>query len=182
VRLNRRLAPAIYQRVVPVTRSGDGLRFGGEGEAIEWAVQLVGGLPGFGKSTLARGLAERTPFQVLRSDGVRKELAEGADVSLESCTTTNIYTPEGTAKTYAECLRRTEELLFAGERVLVDATFREERWRQAFLAAAARWTVPAVLLLCRASPDIVRAAGSPTPRYIRCRLVGLSIPGSKPGR
>jgi aminoglycoside phosphotransferase family enzyme len=40
VRLNRRLAPAVYQGVVPVTRSGDGLRFGGEGEAIEWAVQM----------------------------------------------------------------------------------------------------------------------------------------------
>ena len=40
VRLNRRLAPAVYQGVVPVTRSGDGLRFGGDGEAIEWAVQM----------------------------------------------------------------------------------------------------------------------------------------------
>ncbi|HEY7428025.1 MAG TPA: hypothetical protein VH682_27575 [Gemmataceae bacterium] len=40
VRLNRRLAPAVYQGVVPVTRSGDGLRFGGDGEALEWAVQM----------------------------------------------------------------------------------------------------------------------------------------------
>jgi aminoglycoside phosphotransferase family enzyme/predicted kinase len=118
---------------------------------------LVGGLPGSGKSTLARGLAEHTPFHILRSDVVRKELAKGAGIPLESATATNIYTPEWTAKTYAECLRRTEELLFAGERVLVDATFREERWRQAFLAMAARWGVQAVLFLCRAGPDIVRA-------------------------
>src|SRR5262249_39475543 len=36
---------------------------------------LVGGLPGTGKSTLARGLAERAGFTVIRSDVVRKELA-----------------------------------------------------------------------------------------------------------
>jgi aminoglycoside phosphotransferase family enzyme len=40
VRLNRRLAPAVYRGVMPVTRSDDALRFGGEGEAIEWAVQM----------------------------------------------------------------------------------------------------------------------------------------------
>ena len=70
---------------------------------------LVGGLPGSGKSTLARGLAERTPLHVLRSDVVRKELAEGARVPLESRTVANIYTPEWTAKTYTECLRLAEE-------------------------------------------------------------------------
>src|SRR5262249_5660798 len=40
VRLNRRLAPGVYRGVVPVTRQGEGLRFGGEGEALEWAVQM----------------------------------------------------------------------------------------------------------------------------------------------
>jgi aminoglycoside phosphotransferase family enzyme/predicted kinase len=117
---------------------------------------LVGGLPGSGKSTLARGLAECTPFHVLRSDVVRKELAGDASILLPSSTAA-IYTPEWTAKTYAKCLRRAEKLLFAGQRVLVDATFREERWRQAFLAAAVRWGVSAVLLLCRVDPAIARA-------------------------
>ncbi len=36
---------------------------------------LLAGLPGTGKSTLARGLAERAGFTVIRSDEVRKELA-----------------------------------------------------------------------------------------------------------
>src|SRR5262249_38391655 len=39
---------------------------------------LVGGLPGSGKSTLARGLAERANFTVIRTDVVRKELAQEA--------------------------------------------------------------------------------------------------------
>lgn len=41
VRLNRRLAPAVYLGVVAVTRGPDGLRFEGEGEAVEWAVKMV---------------------------------------------------------------------------------------------------------------------------------------------
>src|SRR5262245_30494855 len=41
VRLNRRLAPSVYVGVVPVTRHGDGLRFEGDGEAVEYAVKMV---------------------------------------------------------------------------------------------------------------------------------------------
>jgi len=40
VRLNRRLSPDDYLGVVPVTQGKNGLRFGGEGEAVEWAVQM----------------------------------------------------------------------------------------------------------------------------------------------
>jgi len=47
-------------------------------------------------------------------------------------------------------------MLFEGQRVLVDATFREERRRAAFLQVAARWGVPSVLLLCHAEPGTAR--------------------------
>src|SRR5437870_196776 len=40
VRLNRRLAPDVYAGVVPVVRSAAGLRFEGDGEAIEYAVKM----------------------------------------------------------------------------------------------------------------------------------------------
>ncbi len=40
VRLNQRTAPAIYRGVVPVTRSGVGLRLGGDGEPIDWLVEM----------------------------------------------------------------------------------------------------------------------------------------------
>jgi aminoglycoside phosphotransferase family enzyme/predicted kinase len=114
---------------------------------------LVAGLPGSGKSTLARGLAERAGFCMIRSDVVRKELAGGGPTSpLPKAR----YTAEWDKRTYAECRRRAERLLFEGKRVLVDATFREEQRRQAFLCAAVRWGVPGVLLLCRATPETVR--------------------------
>jgi uncharacterized protein len=117
------------------------------------ALVLVGGLPGAGKSTLARGLAERAGFAVIRSDVIRKELAGLAttDPGGES-----LYTPEWTERTYAECLRRAEGLLFEGRRVAADATFREEAHRQRFLEAARRLGVPGVLIVCRAAPETVR--------------------------
>ncbi|MGO4714040.1 AAA family ATPase [Bradyrhizobium sp. 2TAF24] len=39
--VNRRFAPQIYLRVVPITRATDGsLHIGGDGEAVEWAVEM----------------------------------------------------------------------------------------------------------------------------------------------
>jgi aminoglycoside phosphotransferase family enzyme/predicted kinase len=118
---------------------------------------LVGGLPGTGKSSLARGLAERAGFTVIRSDVVRKELAglpahEPSPAALRP----SLYSPEWTGRTYAECRRRAEQTLFEGGRVIVDATFGAEAQRQASLEMAAGLAVPAVLLLCRANPAAVR--------------------------
>src|SRR5262249_27518035 len=113
---------------------------------------LVGGLPGAGKSTLARGLAQRAGFTVIRSDVVRKELAElGPRDEAAAAFESGIYAPEWTERTYAECLRRAEARLFEGERVLVDASFRFEANRRQFLEAAVRWGVSAVFLLCQTS-------------------------------
>ncbi len=118
---------------------------------------LVTGLPGTGKSSLARGLAERADFSVIRSDVVRKELAglSGQEQTAERLGKA-LYSPEWNERTYAECLRRAERLLFEGRRALVDATFREEQKRRAFLGAAVRWGVPAGILLCQAEPETVR--------------------------
>jgi aminoglycoside phosphotransferase family enzyme/predicted kinase len=118
---------------------------------------LVGGLPGTGKSTLARALAEQANARVIRSDEVRKELAgvaeqESKPASFES----GIYTAEWTERTYAECLRRADALLFEGNRVIVDATFAKEAWRNAFLDLAQRWGMPALFFVCRTEPEVVR--------------------------
>jgi aminoglycoside phosphotransferase family enzyme/predicted kinase len=40
VRLNRRLAPDVYLGVVPIAQDAAGLRFEGDGQAIEWAVKM----------------------------------------------------------------------------------------------------------------------------------------------
>jgi aminoglycoside phosphotransferase family enzyme/predicted kinase len=121
------------------------------------ALVLIGGLPGSGKSTLARGLAERGGFTVIRSDVVRKELADlEPNTSGRDELDQGIYTPEMTSRTYAECLRRAEELLFGGARVIVDANFGSDDQRQLFLDAAARWCVPAHFFVCRVAPSVAR--------------------------
>jgi uncharacterized protein len=41
LRVNKRNAPAIYRRVVPITRSGHGFEIGGSGDVVEWAVEMA---------------------------------------------------------------------------------------------------------------------------------------------
>jgi predicted kinase len=118
---------------------------------------LVGGLPGTGKSTLANALAQHAGVRVIRSDAVRKALAGVDSKECRAAFGQGIYTPEWTKRTYAECLRQAEELLFHGERVLVDANFREENERRMFLDSALQWGVPSVFLLCETEPELVRA-------------------------
>src|SRR5262245_22383236 len=117
------------------------------------ALVRVGGLPGTGKSTLARGLASSANFEVIRSDEVRKELA-GVPLTEKA---EGFYTPEWTARTYSECVRRAETILRNGGRVIVDATFAFEPHRAAFLSAAQVLAVPAVTLVCRVEPRLARA-------------------------
>ncbi len=119
---------------------------------------LVGGLPGVGKSTLAAELARRANFQVIRSDVVRKELAgEGASRSDPRIFGKGIYSPQWNNRTYAECLRRAQAMMFEGQRVIVDASFREDSRRVEFLKAAADRGVRALFLECQANSDAVRA-------------------------
>jgi aminoglycoside phosphotransferase family enzyme/predicted kinase len=118
---------------------------------------LVAGLPGSGKSTLAQGLADRAGFRLIRSDLVRRELAGQAGQEWQPAAFgQGLYTPEWTARTYRECLRRAEHGLFEGQRILIDASFREDSWRREILEAARRWRVPVLLLLCRTPPEVRR--------------------------
>jgi aminoglycoside phosphotransferase family enzyme/predicted kinase len=119
---------------------------------------LIGGLPGAGKSTLARALADRGNFRVIRSDLVRKQLAglPHTDQARQPFGG-GIYSQEWTERTYAECLRQAKELLFEGACVVVDANFRDEAQRVGFLDSATRWGVPGLFLCCVAPSEVVRS-------------------------
>ncbi len=121
------------------------------------ALVCVGGLPGTGKSTLARGLAEQAGFTVIATDRVRKELAsltqeDGAPARFGE----GLYTAGWNERTYSECLHRARQGLLEGHRVLVDASFREEHRRREFLDEARRLAVPGRLLLCGCGEQEVR--------------------------
>lgn len=121
------------------------------------ALVLVGGLPGTGKSTLARGLAETAGFRIIRSDVVRKELAGiPPGQSGRQAFGEGMYTTEWTDRTYVECALRAAGPLREGERVLVDATFSRRAWRDSFLKAARRLGVRTLFMVCTADPEVVR--------------------------
>ena len=118
---------------------------------------LVAGLPGTGKSTLAAGSLKRRASasfartKYARNWGIPAQMKSSAETRL------SLYTPEWNARTYSECMRRAELLLWEGKRAIVDATFREQKERTAFQEMAVRWGVPAGLLICAADPETVRS-------------------------
>jgi predicted kinase len=98
----------------------------------------IGGLSGSGKTTRALELAPgigRTPGAVVvRSDVERKRLA---GIALEERMPAGSYTPEASARVYAACLHRAEQVLRAGHSAILDMVFAkpEERWAAEALAA-----------------------------------------------
>lgn len=121
------------------------------------ALVLMAGLPGSGKSTLAHSLAQSANFSVLRSDVIRKELAGVSESVVPSDFEAGIYSDAWTERTYAELLQRAQQRLWQGQRVLIDANFREDQCRQSFVEAASRRGVPVLFIHCKAAPEVTRA-------------------------
>ncbi|MER5202154.1 AAA family ATPase [Streptomyces sp. NPDC002825] len=119
---------------------------------------LVGGLPGSGKSTLSGALADRLGVTLLSSDRLRKELAGiPADRSAAAPYGEGLYTPEGTATTYAALLERAATLLSRGESVVLDATWSNAEQREAARRVAEGAGADLVALHCQV-PDETTAA------------------------
>lgn len=112
---------------------------------------VVGGLPGTGKSTLARRLAEQRGWTVVRSDEVRKELF-GPSTD-RSGFKEGIYTEEATAKVYEAMMSRAGELLGMGEPAIVDASFSSASHRRRAAEVAASRGSPLIQLRCTASAE-----------------------------
>ena len=110
---------------------------------------MMMGATGSGKSYLALALAGRLGAPVISSDVVRKELA-GIDPSLPRIAPldSGIYSPESTAQTYDEMLRRARAFLEDGHPVILDATYLRRQQRQAPRAAAAALHVPFLAIEC----------------------------------
>lgn len=115
---------------------------------------MVGGLPGTGKSTVARALRDRGWVdRVLRTDVVRKELAGLApDESAADRYGEGIYSPEWTRKVYDECRERAAASLRDGRSIAIDASFHDDAERADCVAAARELGVQPVFLECRLSP------------------------------
>jgi len=91
--------------------------------ARPWArplVVAVGGLPGTGKSTLAKAVANTLGAELLRTDGIRHELLGSGE---RAAVDEGIYRPEARQRVYQELFRRAAELAREQIPVVLDGTF-----------------------------------------------------------
>ncbi len=116
---------------------------------------LVGGAPGTGKSSVAQGLARSLDARVVRSDEVRKELAGlGSGDHVAAGLDEGLYRPAVNDATYNEMLARAREALGLGQSVVLDATWRHPRWRDAAAALAGQASAELVEIRCVAPVEV----------------------------
>ena len=109
------------------------------------------GVPASGKSHLAREIAERSRLPHLSSDVVRKQLAGRRPTQPAA---PEHYSDEFSQATYAELGHRAALEVEHGGGVLVDATFRRRRDRDAF-AHAFGGPAPLLFVECLAPADVL---------------------------
>jgi len=113
------------------------------------ALIAVCGLPGSGKSTIARALSERSGFAVLNSDVIRKRLAGKAPTDRAGGHwRAGIYTREFTAATYRALAEQAGAILRGGDGVIIDATLKDAAQRAMLCDVARAAAVPIVFAQC----------------------------------
>jgi predicted kinase len=119
---------------------------------------LTHGRSGSGKTHLAAILREHLRLIHIRSDIERKRLfGLPPEARVAAAAETGIYTPDATARTYAQLLDLARTILAGGWGVLVDATFLRRSQRAPFLALAAELRVPCTVLCLQAPESVLRA-------------------------
>jgi DegV family protein with EDD domain len=106
---------------------------------------VLSGLPGSGKSHLAREIARRHPFAVLESDTLRKALVRRPS-----------YSQSESARLFAACHARIESLLEKRIPVLFDATNLREMHRRPLYDIAERTGARLLLVQVTAPEEVVR--------------------------
>jgi len=109
-----------------VPRATEGKR---KKEAIEVVVVIMG-LSGSGKSFVARILHEEFGFEWIRSDTIRKKLAQiDQKQHIKVGFGEGIYSEDWTKRVYHEMIKRAKVLKDAGKHVVIDATFLK-KWQR----------------------------------------------------
>ncbi len=106
---------------------------------------LVCGLPGAGKSTLAKALAEMRGAAYISSDAVRRE-------ALEERT----YSPEEKFRVYDAMLRKAGAELREGRGVVLDATFYKRELRERARETAERAGAGFRIIECTAEERLLK--------------------------
>lgn len=109
------------------------------------ALVAVAGLPGVGKSTVARMIAHRLDASLIQTDAVRKTLVAKPD-----------YSEAETERTYRRMFDLARARLRAGYSVVLDATFFQAEMRKTARALSERLSAEWHLILVTAPDSWVR--------------------------
>lgn len=109
-------------------------------------LMLVTGLPGTGKSTVARILAEKTNAVVINSDVVRRGLFPDK----------RSYSHTETGKVIAEVNRRAKESLRRHENVILDALFTKQASRDLYKKLAENLGAEFEIILVTADESVIK--------------------------
>ncbi len=119
-------------------------------------LMVVMGLPGTGKSYLARMVAARQLAIHLMSDSIRKQiLGIPVDEHRFEGYGQGIYTSAISQKTYEEMLRRAEVFIRGGQSVILDATFLAQETRDRCRKLAKRLGLPVLFVWTDCPEDVV---------------------------
>ncbi len=113
---------------------------------------IMSGLSGSGKSSVAREIARNIDAIQIRSDAVRKYLA---DIPLDESGADDIYTPEMTQKTYDRLLELGITLAKAGYTIILDAKYDRLALRQPVIAQAQTENIPLKIVHCTAPMSVL---------------------------
>lgn len=112
------------------------------------------GLIASGKSTLARGLANRFSLPYFNTDVVRKELAGKAPESRQgSALNEGIYTPAFSRLTYDALLEHAGRELERNQSVVLDGSYHKRSERQRVVQCAAACGASLLFILCRCDDE-----------------------------
>jgi predicted kinase len=114
---------------------------------------MMSGLSGSGKSTVARWAARHLGAIQIRSDAVRKHLAE---IPLNQRGEDAIYSKQMTEKTYDRLLELGRMLATRGWSVILDAKFDRTVWRKKAIELATAENLPLQILHCQAPLSVMR--------------------------
>jgi aminoglycoside phosphotransferase family enzyme/predicted kinase len=118
----------------------------------------VGGYIAAGKSTVADKLGRLLSAPVISSDRLRKKLAGAQALQpLRDAAFSGEYAADKSEIVYAELLRLAEVVLASGRPVVLDASFREQRHRDALRALAVRRGIGFRFIECWAPEHVILA-------------------------
>ena len=120
------------------------------------SVVAVGGLIASGKSTVAGSIAAELSAPAIDADRTRKfQLGVAARDPVHVPAWQGAYSSEVTEQVYAEIFRRAGAVLSSGRPVVLDASFRSRRHREAAKRLAEDHGVPFHFVECRAPLDVL---------------------------